>query len=460
MNTIISQFVEKCTKNFYGAIEKIVGENGTVSDLTVSLKKDFDELGVKLVQFALESVDNELCNDSARKKSWSIDKKLQEKTLTTIFGDVHYQRTYFVSKFGKGYSYLCDRIFGIEPHERCDMNVKAKMIENAIDMSYEKSSKVFESKMSKQTVLNSIREIENERLSIEALKQKSCVDVLYVEADEDHVALQNGSSVMPYLAYVHEGYVDKDKSRKELKNIRYFSGMYKNSEDFWLEVANYIEENYDTDCLKTVYLAGDGAAWIKQGRHWIPNVKIVLDKYHLNKYIISATGNVPEMRSDIWRSLYKKDLKQLKCVFDDIMICADSPQRVEQINKTWQYIKTNWEGIMNSYDTRYIGCSAEGHVSHILSERLSSRPLGWSYIGVNDMAKLRAFRANNGNIYEVIKRQKRNNKRNGIKKITENAVKRVAKNINTVYTDVKPVALENGLKNGLYKALHAICYAI
>ena len=47
-----------------------------------------------------------------------------------------------------------------------------------------------------------------------------------------------------------------------------------------------------------------------------------------------------------------------------------------------------------------------------------------------------------------------------IKKITENAVKKVAKNINTVYTDVKPVALENGLKTELYKALHAICYAI
>ena len=35
MNTIISQFVQKCTKNFYGAIEKIVKENGTVGDLTV-----------------------------------------------------------------------------------------------------------------------------------------------------------------------------------------------------------------------------------------------------------------------------------------------------------------------------------------------------------------------------------------------------------------------------------------
>ena len=63
MNTIISQFVEKCTKNFYETIERIVKENGTVGDLTISLKKDFDELGVKLVQYALESIDNELCDD-------------------------------------------------------------------------------------------------------------------------------------------------------------------------------------------------------------------------------------------------------------------------------------------------------------------------------------------------------------------------------------------------------------
>ena len=60
----------------------------------------------------------------------------------------------------------------------------------------------------------------------------------------------------------------------------------------------------------------------------------------------------------------------------------------------------------------------------------------------------------------MIKGQKKSGKRNGIKKIAENAVKKVAKNMNTVYTDVKPIALENGLRSGLYKALHVICYAI
>ena len=38
MNTIISQFVEKCTKNFYEAIEKIVKEGGTVGDLNLQTR--------------------------------------------------------------------------------------------------------------------------------------------------------------------------------------------------------------------------------------------------------------------------------------------------------------------------------------------------------------------------------------------------------------------------------------
>lgn len=58
------------------------------------------------------------------------------------------------------------------------------------------------------------------------------------------------------------------------------------------------------------------------------------------------------------------------------------------------YILNNWEGIVNHYDADYIGCSAEGHISHLLSARLSSRPLGWSPVGANQMASLRVYQAN------------------------------------------------------------------
>ncbi len=56
------------------------------------------------------------------------------------------------------------------------------------------------------------------------------------------------------------------------------------------------------------------------------------------------------------------------------------------------YIKNQWEGIENFLDNREkhsLGCSAEGHVSHILASRMSSRPFGWSRTGLENITKLR-----------------------------------------------------------------------
>lgn len=53
-----------------------------------------------------------------------------------------------------------------------------------------------------------------------------------------------------------------------------------------------------------------------------------------------------------------------------------------------------------------VGCSAEGHVSHICADRMSSGPLGWSKKGVHQMSKLRIYKANQGNLLELIRMQK------------------------------------------------------
>ena len=53
-----------------------------------------------------------------------------------------------------------------------------------------------------------------------------------------------------------------------------------------------------------------------------------------------------------------------------------------------------------------VGCSVEGHVSHIYADRMSSRPLGWSRHGVHQMAKLRIYKANQGNMLELVRMQK------------------------------------------------------
>ncbi|HHX94476.1 MAG TPA: ISLre2 family transposase, partial [Clostridia bacterium] len=47
------------------------------------------------------------------------------------------------------------------------------------------------------------------------------------------------------------------------------------------------------------------------------------------------------------------------------------------------------------------------HVSHVLSARLSSRPKGWSQEGMEQMARLRVFDFNGGDIYEYIGTKKK-----------------------------------------------------
>lgn len=53
-----------------------------------------------------------------------------------------------------------------------------------------------------------------------------------------------------------------------------------------------------------------------------------------------------------------------------------------------------------------IGSSTEGHVSHILSSRMSSRPMGWSRKGAAQMAQLRTYYYNGGDMLELVRYQK------------------------------------------------------
>lgn len=49
----------------------------------------------------------------------------------------------------------------------------------------------------------------------------------------------------------------------------------------------------------------------------------------------------------------------------------------------------------------------EGHVSHILSDRMSSRPMGWSVTGADRMARLRAHYRNRRNMLSLARYQKK-----------------------------------------------------
>ncbi len=410
MELIIQEITNKIISNFEQDLEKLIRERRDISDFILATKKTLDEVGAGLVSEALEIVNEVYRNSKERKKNWRIKEKAAKKTLITIFGEVSYERTYYQNKKTGEYSYLSDEAVGIETHDKMDASLKANLIEEAIYMPYSRSAKQASEAvdLTSQTVMNSIRELGSVGNGAAEIKQdKRSVKVLYIEADEDHVSLQEGGVVEPKLVYVHEGKKKVGKNRWKLLNPRYFSGVYANSDDIWLEVLDYIDSAYDMDRIEKIYLSGDGAPWIKNGLGWIKGSIYVLDRYHLTKYVTQATAHMGHTTPIMWGYIDAGDKKSVRELFNVIISTTEPETKKKAVHEARKYILGNWEGIMRWYEADYVGCSAEGHVSHILSSRLSSRPLGWCKTGVDQMSRLRVFVANGGDVYELFMKRKK-----------------------------------------------------
>lgn len=83
-------------------------------------------------------------------------------------------------------------------------------------------------------------------------------------------------------------------------------------------------------------------------------------------------------------------------------------ETVSRINACEAYFTSNWISAKTRLvkDTEVKGCSAEAHVEHVLSVRMSSDPMGWSKTGVDKMSHLRAYKWNGGNMLSLVRYQK------------------------------------------------------
>ena len=81
----------------------------------------------------------------------------------------------------------------------------------------------------------------------------------------------------------------------------------------------------------------------------------------------------------------------------------------DRMEEAREYITSNWMAakLRLRHKDGVKGCSAEGHVSHVLASRMSSRPMGWSIKGASKMAQMRAYYLNGGDMLELVRYQKR-----------------------------------------------------
>ncbi len=98
MDLIIQEITQKISTSFKKELEKLIRERRDISEFILATKKTLDDIGVTLVAEALETIDKAYKNSKDRKRYWTAKEKEAEKTLTTIFGQVRYKRTYYKNK--------------------------------------------------------------------------------------------------------------------------------------------------------------------------------------------------------------------------------------------------------------------------------------------------------------------------------------------------------------------------
>ena len=407
----IVSLLEALVKGILEAEENFFNNPKDFYGLETSVKHAAETFSAAFLGEVLTSMNGQIYDNTWRKDRYNAQ-RTDKRTIISSVGDVTFDCTYYRNREDKSYHYLLEELISLDKHERLTEAAEVAVLTEALKTSYEEATKVLPSKqkISKSTVYEKVHGLAAEMPTKEPKEKKVCA-YLNIEADEDHVAEQHGrwkkenGSFISKLVYLYESKQDCPdiSNRRELVGTFYFSGVYYGNEleKFWKRVKKYIESNYDIEKIKRVYISGDCASWIKSGIDYIDKSLFCADKYHLMKYVNAAAGQMLDekelVKDELWHKLYSKK-KEAKNNFDkytkEMLASAKNSDPIEALRS---YVLGNWAAVRRMLRTKRVnGCSAESHVSHILSDRLSSRPRGWSYEGADRMSKLRCYEKNYG----------------------------------------------------------------
>lgn len=429
----IQHFEEFGIKKLGEVVETFMKNPTDLASLVYGIRDEVVALGLGILKESLEECNHLIRGDRKRKEGWEIV-KTDTKELTTSLGAVTFEKTLFKHKETGEECYLLDRVLELEKHGRLTEDAQARLLEEAVQSSYRRGGEAASlddgAGVSKQTVKNKVHGLKFPPPL--APEEKKVVDFLYIDADEDHVPLQfkerkgdlvvggnnwKNNCVLAKLVYVYEGIEPEafKSDRFRLVNPYYFSGVYDGeaNQELWEEVYQYVDSHYDLEKVEKVYLNGDGAAWIRAGESRVAGITFVLDGFHLGQCLNRMTSHLcdsaPDARSELRAAIKDGTRADFDSVVERVDDCTGTESGHRRVSGQASYLRSNWTPakLRLGGEESVVGCSAEGHVSHVLSSRMSSRPMGWSRNGADKMARLRAYYFNGRDMLELVRFQQR-----------------------------------------------------
>lgn len=334
----------------------------------------------QILKVYFHNLDQSFLHDKNQRKSLGlvVERKHCRRSVLTRIGSLEFERTYYKKQDGT-YVFLLDEVMGLQKYQRISDTVESGIVAAARSMSFERSCNIVANgAVSSRTVCNKIRQSVP---SIPIVERRS-VPILHVDADEDHVRLRNGRGALVFLASVYEG-IDHNGKRGVCRNCWHQAEFRKSADDFWEQLLNELERRYDLRGTK-IYLHGDGAAWIKKGLEWLPNSTYVLDRFHVIQAVARIVSGIDDLQVKcsyqrvLHLALRDNDRELLIQAVDSLV--DQYPFRSDIAHKNLDYLLSNYDAIQiwRADPEARKGGATEPHVSHILSSRLSTRPMAWS----------------------------------------------------------------------------------
>ena len=378
------------------------------------------------IKSILENADRMFLNMKDRSKRFHV-KAARERTITTPFGDITYKRTIYSFADGSPGTYChVDRCFGIPKYDHYDPCVKAmivslyadhnsmikvgKIIGERIQSPFSLSPTRKHYAISRQTVQTIIKR--SNRVYYPLTKRDKTPEFLYIMADEKWIPLQshneNGDPQkhMVKACVVFED-IDivptKSESKKPRHQLINKYIHFDSESNIWDSLYQRLNELYDLDKVKEIWILGDGAHWIKHGvdklndHNW--KVGFALDKFHFHKSLTNIS-NEKEIRNMMYEYIIGDNCRT---DFTDLIqaLIESEPEREEIIKREEKYILNNWANIRHSFRTVHMGCSMESAISHYICSSFTSVPKAYLAHNLPRYLDNRMYHLNNMDLMNI-----------------------------------------------------------
>ena len=384
MEHIIQQLALDLGKNILKKATK--KENIDLDTLCNEISEDCRQTARQMLGVIIDSWNEDIRKDKAGRKKAGlvIQQRDRVRNQVTSLGTFEWRRDYYLDKKNERYVYPLDAILKVQRYDRIAKSISAELINQAAMVSYARSAEIVTGgSVSRQSVRNQILKLNVPEA--ESPEVKRTVKELHIYADEDHAHLQKekGKSkkgqYIP-LVTVTEGTETLGSGRNRTINPVRFVDEGFSGKNLWKTVEGFVGTVYDTEKIEKIWVHGDGGLWIKNGMDSFRQTSHVMDGYHFRKEIRKLVKAYPKRNVSIVieTALKNGDRARADRFLQDIMASEKDEDSLDTVKRFGTYLFGHWDEIRRRITEDIPGSCTEGQVSHVLSERFSRDPMGWS----------------------------------------------------------------------------------